>query len=170
MLLELVFAWACSYTQEVFTYIDRMKSDYDDFMAWLERAKTEKAAANAKVAEMRSHPWFGTFVQTVGACPNQWGNDDPLMEVEIWEEWRSCAEQQLLDTTRVEGARQQHIAKADEMANCETQIVQDSVAACTCSAKFEKAIHGTHMQFKRIECRSLRRRSKPCRRSWMGKR
>ena len=102
-----------------------MQADYAAFCEWLQTKTAEAEEARQHFAVMRAHPWFPTFLATIGATEEEWGKGDATTELQVWEEWRHCAEQQLLDETRREGQVQMAIKQADVMANCETQIVED---------------------------------------------
>ena len=121
-------AWLCMWAEETFTNIDRVATDYGNFMKWVEEEEKQAAEAAKAVAQMRSHPWYPHFLEIIGAADHdvEWGSGDPVLEVATWEEWRRHAEDKLLEASREGGAQRRHEeAAVSNPSNMETQIVQD---------------------------------------------
>ena len=113
-------------TQAVFKEISKIGEDYTRFMAWVQAKHDETKKMEHAAAEMLQHPWYPHFMTAAGLDPAEcaWDQCDVAI-INLWHEWLASAEQELIAISQREGKAMAHVAKADPLANAETQMMED---------------------------------------------
>lgn len=120
------------HAKDVFTYIDKIPSDYKLFKMFVAAEEQRNAAAVAHVERMKKHELFTVFCAEVGAEEHLWGQDpeQAATELMLFEEFLAEREGAILAAASANGAstESQAARSMDILANAETQLEYDAVA------------------------------------------
>ncbi|CAE7828762.1 MDN1 [Symbiodinium sp. CCMP2592] len=115
--------------QDVFSYIDKVTTDFEMFKTYVHGIEQQNTAAAALVQRMKQHELFPRFCEEVGAEAGLWGleAEHAPTELSLFEEWLAEKEQSLINAAMVNGTSAEHQAtKAMNVAaNAETQVEEE---------------------------------------------